>query len=36
MTHEPYLARSAIAPERSATVMIAKVNWNIAKASTGI
>lgn len=29
MTHEPYLARSAIAPERSATVMMAKLTGTL-------
>ena len=30
------LIRSATAPDSSAAVMIANVNWNIAKARTGI
>ncbi len=33
--HAPNLARSAIAPEMSATVMIAKVAWKATKASGG-
>ncbi len=33
--HAPNLARSAIAPETSATVMIANVAWNATKASGG-
>ena len=32
---EPNLARSAIAPETRATVMMAKVAWNATKASGG-
>ena len=35
MIHEPNFARSAIAPEISATVMMAKVAWNPAKARPG-
>ncbi|MDQ0743061.1 hypothetical protein QFZ62_000369 [Clavibacter sp. B3I6] len=33
--HAPNFARSAMAPEISATVMIAKVAWKAAKASVG-
>ena len=33
--HAPNLARSAIAPEISATVMIAKVAWKATNASGG-
>ena len=33
--HEPNLARSAMAPDTSATVMIAKVAWKATKASGG-
>src|SRR4051794_33935767 len=33
---EPNLSRSATAPETSATVMIANINWNITNTSCGI
>ena len=33
--HEPNLARSAMAPEMSATVMIAKVAWKATNARVG-
>ena len=33
--HEPNFARSAMAPEMSATVMIAKVAWKATNASVG-
>ena len=34
--HDKNFARSAIAPEIKAGVMIANINWNAAKASSGI
>ncbi len=35
ISHEPNLARSAMAPETSATVRIANVAWKATKASGG-
>ena len=36
IVHETNFARSAIAPEISAGVMMANISWNVAKTSSGI